>query len=464
MSVKTINNSNSKNNVKNNHIKTPYYTLGEIASSLNNYFLVVKEGKSKENNIIIKKLPQFIDWIEKSKSNKKQLLKLYNFLKRRFEIYLPLKKLRSYKAIIKNWQVNASETKEKAIEYYDKLIKLYYELDNKFKKLAKIFDEMNIDKIEYVSRAHLYFMQGFDGSIYGKDDFIDSWIINSFMKNSPYYELSFTLGRYYYRTLDREVRLIGNLGLSKHLITWSKKINSTNLLSLFKKINISYFHSLRKFENGPQSAEENITLENLKISLDNLSRYRKKIEELFDELEKPDNSAEKNNNLIQFCFICGFLAHSLPENIKNGNYDKFYIPKNNVVKLIYDLGSLMRYICEFEIDELKSRSFKNVISNFRGMNRENILNILLYISKMLIRNSVKEAQEIIKNKGHMSNFAQDNQKIKSVGYKYSTLYQRILLKFIRSYNNDIKIDKYISSITFMLGYSYKGIRNKQKDD
>ncbi|MHA1758259.1 MAG: hypothetical protein ACTSVV_15920, partial [Promethearchaeota archaeon] len=51
-----------------------------------------------------------------------------------------------------------------------------------------------------------------------------------------------------------------------------------------------------------------------------------------------------------------------------------------------------------------------------------------------------------------------------VNYNWSEFYQNILFKFLNSYQKQFEIDKYIGSITFMIGFSLKSISKNQNGE
>ncbi|MHA1757648.1 MAG: hypothetical protein ACTSVV_12815, partial [Promethearchaeota archaeon] len=406
--------------------KAPYYTLGLIARKLNDFFKIINEENQKEWNIIVKNIPQFIDWIEKSKTNKIFLLRVYNFLYRRFNIYLPYKKIRNYKNFIEKNKNTSEIAKLQLIKQYKQIINIYYELQESFEGIQNFFTDNNVEKLKYSPYNFIYFMQGYDFYMKGDDKFLDAWIKDTFIENITEYKLAFILGRYYYRAADRELRLIRNLGLSKQIISWTKTLSVLNFVKLFRKITISYFHSLRKEEPERQTETET------KQYLDNLSRYRKIIEDLFEKFEESTNDNRKiSDKIIQFCFKNGFLIRTFPENIKRKKDDEFLaIPKNDIIELIYDLGKIIRFTSTYEKEELKSHSYRDVIKYFRNIDSESILNFMQYLSKIFIRNWLKNASKFLNKK--------EPEIHEKVNYNWSEFYQNILFKFLNSYQKQFE--------------------------
>ena len=60
-------------NSKDFDTQIPYITLGEIARDLDDYFILNNEETKNARSIIVKKIPQFFSWIEKSKLNINQI-------------------------------------------------------------------------------------------------------------------------------------------------------------------------------------------------------------------------------------------------------------------------------------------------------------------------------------------------------------------------------------------------------
>ncbi|MGQ4876289.1 MAG: hypothetical protein ACP6IY_19685 [Promethearchaeia archaeon] len=426
--------------------KAPYYYLGKIARRLNNYFNIMNE--EDKFNIIIKNMPHFIDWIEKSRTNSDQLLKLYNFLNKRFNIYLPDKKIRFYKNAINNQAKGLAELDSSQIERYKKLKRIYQDIKNYFDEIKDFFQNGSISNINYSQYAFLYFLQGYDDYIKGGDKFIESWIEDTFINERTEYKLAFILGRYYYRVAERELQIINNLGLSKDIFSWLKNIRTSNFLKLFKRITISYFHSLRKDDSGFYGIDKNDKEE--RSYFDHLVRYRKIIEDLFIELESNKNEGNISEKFLSLCFMAGFLIRRFPDNISMGKYDQLNIPiKNDVYKMIYDLGSLVRRISEYEVNKFGSHSYKNVITKFKDLNYNSIAEFLRYISKILIRNWLANAYKYVNNVKNTDH--------NHISYNWSDLYHRAMLNFLKLYRKSPKFDKHIGSITFMISYTIKSI-------
>ncbi|MHA1253429.1 MAG: hypothetical protein ACTSRP_25865, partial [Candidatus Helarchaeota archaeon] len=51
-----------------------------------------------------------------------------------------------------------------------------------------------------------------------------------------------------------------------------------------------------------------------------------------------------------------------------------------------------------------------------------------------------------------------------VNYNWSEFYQNILFKFLNLYQKQFEIDKYIGSITFMIGFSLKSNNKNQSGE
>ncbi len=436
-------------------IKDPYFTLGEIARELNYYFFI-SNNREEKYNIIIKNIPVFINWIIKSRTNFEYLLKLYQFLDKRFKVYLPQKKIRNIKNILNNYNRNRIDLDNDKILYYKKILKLYQRINKKFKKLKVFFDKKeNYREIKYSSLADLYFLQGFDNfSLKGEDTFLNKWIEGTILNDNISYKIAFILGRYYYRVAENEIKLVKNLGLSKKIVSWLKKIQIENFITLFREITISYFHLLRKRQdlNNPKESEKSNPLK-----LDHLIRYRRIIEKLLDvfyfESETTINNNNINNKMIQFCFMSGFLVRNSPIKKSMSTYKKLNFPqKNEYTKLLYDLGKMVRMISEYELEEFQSHSFKNIIKKFQDLNHSNILYILLHVSKILIRNWLKNVQNIL-GKG-------TNDDLIKIKYIYTKRYHDIIYRFLHLDQNK-KFDKYAGPIVFMIGFSSIPIKSNQ---
>ncbi|MHA1784925.1 MAG: hypothetical protein ACTSVE_06975 [Candidatus Helarchaeota archaeon] len=339
-------------------------------------------------------------------------------------------------------------------------IKTFHNIDNEFKKIKDLFNGSK-SQIAFSKRGTLYFLQGYDENISGKDDFTEAWIAGSFIEKSVYYQIAFMLGRYYYQATLREIYIIKNKGLIKQIISWGRNIEKSNLLKLFNKINVSYFHSLRIEKKTTIPNADSSNNQDKKSKLDNLSTYRKNIEDLFAKIEEDDSMSDDNVFLIRLSFMLGFLIRLYPNEIKLNSYSNLAFhdlesispETNEVIKLIYTLGSLMRYTTIYEMSELKTRSFKNFIMNFRLINYENILKFILYISKILLRYIVNDT---LKDKLKLENDERNHK----LSYNYLNLYHGMMIKFIKIDTN-LKIDPYISSIAFMQGYSYMGIKKER---
>ncbi|MHA1972508.1 MAG: hypothetical protein ACTSW1_05935 [Candidatus Hodarchaeales archaeon] len=441
--------------------------LGEAARILDR--VLSDYGEERKNyTIIMKKMPQFFEWVERSKTNPYYLERFYLFLKQRQTYYLPIKRINRAKSTLEQVKHSKSQISKHEVKKYQNIIQDYYSINKNLGAIKKLIDQGVT--IERNRPSHLEFMQGYDGSVAVRDEFIRSWTENTFIEQNPVLMLGFTLGRYYYRVVEREISFAKNFGLTKQIIPLSRRVDISNLLNIFERVNTTYFHTLRFFDKD--AYQKGLGDREIEQSTDPLKRYRNIIEDLFEKFEERGNKEKVKGDLLRFCFASGFLVRNKADNVKKGEYKKLALEHDVETRFSYDLGKLMSSLTYYEIKKLKSHSYKNLIGSIRVMERPELVKTLNYLMGVLVRSSVKNAMKKSKETSESEKEAETEGQVItepdpsfSLSYKNKNLAQRTLLYFIKNYSKLILLDVDIAHIAFMMGYnSIRKTIDKKQDN
>lgn len=430
---------------------SPFYLLGETAYELHNY-LCDNSIPKKNHTIIMKRMPYFFEWIERSTNHKEYFVKLYEFLRNRQKFYLPIKKLKR-KASTKEQAKLESESRSIQTK------RAYKRINDNLKKVSKYIEE-NLDYSGY--NGYLNFLKGFDNREIFEDRFLQSWIGDTFIERFPILKLSFYLGYYYFKVSEVEIRKIRNLGLTKKLLATLNQLKSDNLMDLFKKVNKTYFYCIRPIEKGDNSSSKGFdSIVNLRINITDL------LIKIYESDQKNIKQIQISDDLIRLSFSWGFLVRKISTEVDQGDYSELSLPKNNINEFNYDLGKLLALTTRFEISELGSRSYTNQVGNVRNYRGSSIHKIFFQINYILIRNWIINQIKLLKSKSksiekkEVKNAEKVTYSPSIPDYSNFNLAHRAILRFIKHFDEIKDQSVEIANFAFMLGYISIPMMKKQ---
>lgn len=453
------------------------YNLGKLTRILQKSEII------NQTQVFTKNIRMFLIWIERTENDSSYYKKIFNFLKRRYQIFWS-KKRREFYDNPSSEETNNLSKKMSRILYFQckKLItviesQISDENKNLFSGKSPIMDFLTgydflyqsdkenkkkiDDKIELVEVNTDADDNELTDEISIKNamNWIESWMNFSFFIHHPDCYFAFCIGRYAYLINEIEINEKQTLGIIKHMKSWVRQIKFDKLVRIFINLNVSgaYFGYLKEKSSDYDVSDPKKIMRRNTIPFANLRRI---IEGLYVKVSESYENV--NFQLLKFFFLAGFLMMRKSDNIqisKSKIIEYMYLIDDQNALIAFFLGKLYAFYTLDEINRDHTRSFKKMIGKTKIIRTENIPVIFNYIAyrmiSLLSEEIIKKIRPIKSPSNKKQNEILSGEKIFEI-VAYINDIHFVILKIIQNdffFSNNKYLNTYKQSVIFMEGYN-----------